>query len=555
MAEQSQESHQRPGGGDRTRESRGLLANLRIVSLCTLLSRVFGLCRDIAMASLFGAGSVMDAFSLAFRVPNAARKLFGEGAVTAAFLPVLVETLTSSGREKARSVATAVFVGLAAFLLLLTAAALVPLLLALFYLPMGPDLRLLLELTAILAPYTILICLTAQICAVLHVLREFFWPAFLPVLLNLIWIAAVALAACWSHDAREQIQIVSWCVIVAGVVQLGIAATVQSRCGLPPSPQWRESLPELRRVTLAVLPVIVGVTIAQVNAIIDSMIAWAVSAPEGGSSQGGRIAGLPALVDSGTAAALYFAQRMYQFPMGVFGVALGTVLFPRLSEHIQRGQVSAARDDINFGIRMALAIGLPSSVGLMLLAYPITRLLFEHGQFNAADARLTSHMIAAYGPAVWSTITLLIAQRGFYAAGDRITPMNIGLVAVAANLLLSLALVVPAGGVGLAIASTGSLTLQAVQTTLRLQRDLGRFDWQRVLVTGLRTVAATAAMSVAVLVALWLFPSGDAFAERCLSVVLPVFAGAAVFMGTARLIGLREPWYLLRRADSDDLAD
>ncbi|MFG0333830.1 MAG: murein biosynthesis integral membrane protein MurJ, partial [Maioricimonas sp. JB049] len=457
-AEQVSEEEEQPTAADRAEHSPGLLANLRIVSLCTLLSRIFGLCRDIAMANLFGAGSVMDAFSLAFRIPNAARKLFGEGALTAAFLPVLVETLTDSGRDRARSVATAVFVGLAALLVLLTILGLVPLLLALMYVPMGDDLRLLLELTAILAPYIILICLTAQICAVLHAIREFFWPAFLPVMLNLIWIAAVAVAARSSTDAREQIHTVSWWIILAGVIQLTIAAFVQTRRGLPPSPQWRQSLPELRRVTLAVLPVIVGVAIAQLNAIIDSLIAWAVSAPEGVPSNGARIAGLPALVESGTAAALYFAQRMYQFPMGVFGVALGTVLFPRLSEHIQRGQIVAARDGINFGIRMSLAIGLPCSVGLMLLALPITRLLFEHGQFNAADARLTSHMIAAYGPAVWSTITLLIAQRGFYAAGDRITPMNIGLLAVVVNVVLSLVLVVTAGGVGLAIATTTSLT-------------------------------------------------------------------------------------------------
>ncbi|QDU40782.1 Lipid II flippase MurJ [Maioricimonas rarisocia] len=549
-AEQAPEAEEQTTTGDRAEQSAGLLANLRIVSLCTLLSRIFGLCRDIAMANLFGAGSVMDAFSLAFRIPNAARKLFGEGALTAAFLPVLVGTLTDSGQDRARSVATAVFVGLAALLVVLTILGLIPLLLALLYVPMGSDLRLLLELTAILAPYIILICLTAQICAVLHAIREFFWPAFLPVLLNLIWIAAVAVASRWSTDARQQIHLISWWIILAGVIQLAIAAIVQNRRGLPHSPQWRQSVPELRRVTLAVLPVIVGVGIAQLNAIIDSVIAWAVSAPEGSPSNGARIAGLPALVESGTAAALYFAQRMYQFPMGVFGVALGTVLFPRLSEHIQRGQVSAARDDINFGIRMSLAIGLPCSVGLMLLALPITRLLFEHGQFNAADARLTSHMIAAYGPAVWSTITLLIAQRGFYAAGDRITPMNIGLLAVVANVLLSVVLVVTAGGVGLAIATTTSLTIQAVHTTLRLQRDLGRFDWRHVLVTFLRTAVATAIMSAAVLAMLWLFPTGDAFDDRFMSVVLPTLTGAAAFMGAARLIGLDEPWYLLRRDDS-----
>lgn len=522
----------------------GLNSGFRVVSLCTLASRVLGLGRDMGMAALFGAGPVMDAFSVAFRLPNLARRLFGEGALTSAFLPVFVREREHAGVESAERTATAVFVALGGLLVGLVAMLEIVLLAALRWGDLSPDARLLIELTAILSPYLVFICLAAQLSAVLHAGGRFLWPALLPVVLNLVWLGAIAGSRWLAGDSLGQVKLISASVLVAGVLQLAIALRAVRRSGVRLSRQWRSAWPQARQVFAAMLPIILGLTIVQLNAIVDSLLAWGLAPPELGARASGRW--LPVLVESGTASALYFGQRMYQFPLGVFGVALGTVLFPLLTAHAERGEMERLREDLSYGLRLTISIGLPASAGLVVLAEPITALLFQRGAFSSEDVQMTSQMVAAYGAAVWAYIGLLIVNRGFYALDDRTTPVRIGTAAVLTNLALNLVLVWWIGGIGLAIGTSAATSIQAVWAARRLQTLTGRIDWGRIGRVALQAALATSLMSLACwLLRAW-WGSPETTLELAAGVALEVSLGTAVYFGAARLMGLREPWELIR---------
>lgn len=519
-----------------------LFSGLRVVSLCTLASRVLGLFRDMQMAKLFGAGPILDAFTVAFQIPNLARQLLGEGALTAAFLPAFVRERQLSGPEAAQRLAAATFVRLGQLLIGLVAITEIVIGVLLMR-GWGPDTARLLQLTAIFAPYVILVCLTALLSAVLQSLNRFFWPAVLPVLLNVFWLAAVAMADRWTEDAEWQVRAIAIGLVLAGIFQLLVPIGVLYRAGSRWSANWRESAPLAKEVFRSMLPVVVGVTLSQVNALVDRGLAWGLSLPE--VVQSSRWSWLP-LMESGTVSALYLGQRMYQFPLGVFGVALGTVLFPILSRHAEQGDMPGFRADLSLGLRLAVAIGLPASVGLMLVAAPMSTALFQAGKFDAQDAALTTNMVRAYGSAAWAFILLLIANRGFYALGDRQTPVQIGKLSILWNLGISLLLIYPLKGAGLAWGTSLATMWQAIWSMRTLARQCGGIDQAAARSVLLRTLISSGVMITVVLglqSALVGWGMKLQLAAQCL-------AGVAAFLITARLLGLKEPELLIKRGSA-----
>ena len=519
--------------------------NLRVVSLCTIVSRVLGLLRDQAMGAIFGAGPILDAFTVAFRLPNLARVLLGEGAMTTAFLPVFVKELNDEGRESAARMTWAVFVVLMAVLCggVIVAEGL---LWGIGYVfELSDQARLLRNLTALLLPYVILICLAAQLSAVLNALGRFLWPALVPVVLNVAWLAALwCLVPLWP-DATSQIYVTALVVVIAGGLQLMFPLPALSRSGFGYRSDWRGALDRVWRIARDMLPVVIGLSITQLNAVLDSLIAWGFTQPAGGGPLM-PLPGSPAYpLTEGTATALYLGQRLYQFPLGVFGVALGTVLFPLLTAHAQRGETDKLRADLSLGVRLVLAIGIPASVGLMLVAHPLATLFFQYGKFDAEAARQTGDMIACYGSGVWAYCGLLILQRGFYATGDRLTPMYVGLGALLLNIALNVSLIWPLGGRGLAIATSLVAAIQCLATAWLLQRRVGSLRWSEIGVTLMKTAIAAGAMAVVC----WLCmktPSGaGSFTARGITLGLPLAAGSATFLGVAWLVRLREPWMLV----------
>lgn len=516
------------------------LAGLLRVSSLTVVSRVLGLVRDAAMAAAFGNGPVLDAFSVAFRLPNVTRRLFGEAAFSTAFLPVFVRELHASGREAAWTLATAILVVTAAAVSAVTLAAEVVLLgLWAFAGPGEP--RLLLGLTAALFPYQIFICLAAQAAAVMHAFGRFTLPALLPIVGNALWLGVLTVALSTIESDVPRVYAVSLGVVAAGAAQCAFMVPALRRLGFRFHWDWPAARPRVREVAFAVLPVLAGLGVTELNSLADGLFAWLLTAP--GGLRNPSPVRYP--LEPGTAAALYLGQRLYQFPLGVFGVALGTVLFPRLARHAAVGRRDELRDDLTLGLKLSVAIGLPASIGLVLVARPLADALFRYGAFDAGDVHQTAAAISGYAVGVWAFIALLIANRGFYAVGDRMTPLKTGLAAALLNLALNAGLAWPLGGFGLALGTALAASFQVVLSVIGLRgRDLSP-DLKALGATTLKAGAAAAAMGFVCLALRDGVEWGAAPVGRALGLAVPVSGGLIGYFVAAKMFGLKELRMLL----------
>lgn len=535
---------QAEGAADHVRPSPtvSIGSGFRIVSIATLLSRVLGLARDVAMAALFGAGPLMDSFTVAFRVPNLVRRLLGEGAMTAAFLPVFVREQELSGIAGANRLMTAGTLALGGSLLAIVVVA--ELVLVLWGLMLSPDSdgHVLIVLTAQMLPYAVLICVAAHFSAVLQSLGRFVWPALIPVILNVIWIAAVVLAPLLFEESIRRIQWVSMSIVAAGVCQLIAVWIAMHKAGVQFTRDWPAAAPQVREVIQAMIPVILATSVSQLNSLFDSLLAWGLAAP----STRAVADGFAWPLEAGTASALYFAQRMYQFPLGVFGAALGTVLLPRLSRHTERGELEQVGRDLTLGVKLTIAIGLPASVGLILLREPIAAALFERGAFTGDDSALTARCIAAYGLGVCPAIGLLIIHRGFFVLGDRRTPVRFALRAIGLNVLCNLTLLWFLAGAGLALATSIAALYQFLVTAAAYQRTTGLLDVPDIGRAALRAGLATAVMAIACGLVHRAMPAAESLPALVATLAVPVAAGTAAYLVVAWLVGLSEPFILLR---------
>ncbi len=519
----------------------GLFSGLRIVSLCTLLSRVLGFIREMAIAGLWGLSPVSDAFVGAFRIPNLARALFGEGALSAAFTPLFVREQEQHGRNAAMQLASSVFVWLGLWLTALVAVAELVLAATIWLAPLSAELRLWLWLTALMLPYLPLICLTAQMGAVLNALGRFAWPALLPVLFNVSSLAAIWFLQRFDLTAEAQAHWLAGFVVLTGFLQLAAPWPQLWRLGFRLRGNWLAMRDRIRELLRMMAPVVIGLSITQVNTFCDTLIALLMSRPQGVASSWWTP------LEFGTASALNLGQRLYQFPLGILGVALGTVIFPVLTRHAERGDWQRLRDDLSLGLRLVFVIGLPASAGLWLLAEPLAVVLFQRGHVTSANAQQIAEMIAAYGLGVWAFCGLLILQRGYYAIGDRITPLKIGLSVVVVNLLLNFGLIFWIGGRGLALSTSLCGILQFGLCLRFIQGRVGRLPWSSLASNAGRAVLAALGMTA---VASWVLQQLAAGAVnssgRLLQLGVTILAAVVSYAVLAAILRLDEFWMLLR---------
>ena len=540
----SQEEQSQVAAADHTR---GLFSGLRVVSLLTLLSRVLGMVRDIGMATLFGNGPIMDSFSVAFKLPNLMRRLLGEGALSTAFLPTYIRELEQKGRESSWRLVTAVLFWLMVFSVLVVTAGETLLILLSSLAEPGSEARLLYWLSGLLLPYLILICLAAQVNATLHALNHFSIPALMPTILNLFWMMGIWLMAPFFPDPQMKITVICLSLLAGGFLQLTLPLLKLFRLGFRPHLEWSNGLSQVKNIAACMAPIVVGLSITQFNTLIDSLLAWGLAKPEGGFAVDAE-AGLPLwqIFESGTASALYFGQRMYQFPLGVFGVALGTVLYPRLSRHAERKEEHLLRQDLLLGLQLVLGVGLPASMGLFLMAEPLSSLLFQYGDFDVFDALQTAEMIRFYGIGVFAIMAVLILNRGFYAVGDTRTPVRIGVLIVVCNLLLNLVFIWWLKGKGLALATSLAAMIQAVLSLWLIREKVGSLDLAKILQSCLKASLATIVMSAVILVELQMISFSDSFLTRLIRAFIPVVSAVGVYLLLARLLGMSEIMTLLR---------
>jgi len=453
--------------------------NVLTVGAWTAASRVLGFLRDIAIAARLGAGSEADAFFVALKLPNFFRRLFGEGAFAAAFVPLFASALASEGREAARRIAEGALSVMVAALAALTLAAILFMPQAMALLAPGfvdePErFGLAVALTRITFPYLLLICVVALVSGVLNGLDRFGAAAAAPSLFNLCLIAGLFAAPRLGLGGAEGL---AFGVAAAGVAQLVLVAGAVARAGMPLALPPPRLSPEVRTLLNRMVPGAIGAGVTQINLMIDVIIA--------------------SLLPEGAIAFLYYADRVAQLPLGVIGTALGTALLPTLSRQVRLGEGARAGETQNRAIELALLLTLPAAAGLVAAALPIVSVLFERGAFGAEASDATARALAAYGFGLPAFVLVKVFAPGFFARGDTRTPVQVAVACVALNLVFNLALIRPLGHVGIAVATSLSAWANAGALAYLLRRQ-GRWrEDRRLLSRGARIALAAAGMGLA----------------------------------------------------------
>ena len=423
--------------------SKSLLKSTGIVSAMTSLSRVTGFVRDMVYAQMFGAGAGTDAFFVAFRIPNFLRRLFAEGAFSQAFVPVFSEYQTQHSREDLKALVDQVAGTLGAILLLITAVGVLaaPVLILLFAPGFTSDTgkyELTVEMLRITFPYLLFISLTAFAGGVLNSCGKFAIPAVTPVLLNLTMIAAALWLA--PHMERPVVGL-AWGVFIAGIIQLGFQIPFLRQLKLLPRPRWGWASQGVQQVLKLMLPAIFGSSVAQVNLLIDTVVA--------------------SFLMSGSVSWLYYSDRLVEFPLGIFGVALGTVILPKLSRQHASAEADGFSQTLDWALRWALLIGMPATVALVLLSGPMLAALFQYGEFDARDVAMSARSLMAFASGLVAFMLIKVLAPGFYARKDTRSPVKYGVIAMIANTVMVLALVWPLAHAGLALATSLAAYLNA----------------------------------------------------------------------------------------------
>jgi putative peptidoglycan lipid II flippase len=509
-----------------------LLKSTATVGSATILSRILGFIRDVVLAKVFGASGETDAFFLAFKIPNFMRRLFAEGSFSLAFVPVLSEYKASGDREALRDLVDHVTGTLTSVLLVLTAFGVIaaPLVLSVFapgWLVEGrPEFDLSAGMLRITFPYILLISLTALAGGILNTYERFLIPALTPVLLNISLIAAALLLA--GH-MQVPVTALAWGVLAAGIAQLLLQVPALMRLGLMPRPRWGWRHSGVRRVLKLMIPTLIGSSVAQVNLLFDSIIAT--------------------FLISGSVSWLYYSDRLLEFPLGVLGIALATVILPNLSQKHARASTAEFSATLDWALRLAVIVTVPAAVGLIVLAGPILTTLFQYDAFQPDDVRMASYSLIAYSAGLPAFIAVKVLAPGYYARQDTRTPVKIAITAMVTNMVLNLAFVGALLGYGFAGPHAGLALASSVAAYLNaglLYRGLTKRQvytpersWARVW---LAVIVACTVMGALLLfmtqdIENW-FQAGAALRIR--NLFLTILFGVIVYLFIGVVTGLRK---------------
>lgn len=433
------------------------------------MSRILGFVRDLVLAHVFGANALTDAFFVAFKIPNFLRRLFAEGAFATAFVPVLTEYKTQRDFRELRDFVDHVAGTLGLVLLVVSAIGVVaaPLVVGLFAFGWVMDgeqakLDLASQMLRLTFPYLFFISLTAFAGGIMNAYNRFAVPAFTPVLLN---ISLIACALWLSPQLQQPVVALAWGVFIAGVTQFVFQLPFLRRLDLIPRPRPKFSDHGVRRVLRLMVPALFAVSVTQINLLLDTVLA--------------------SFLVTGSISWLYYSDRLMEFPLGLLGVALGTVLLPKLSQERAHEDPKRFGRTLDWGLRMAVTFGVPAAVGLGVLAGPMIATLFLSDVFTARDVHMARLSLVAYSSGLLAFIMIKVLAPAYYAQQDTRTPVRIGMIAMAVNMLFNLALIFPFKHAGLALATSLSAYLNAwlLWRGLR-QREVFRPEpgWRRLLI-------------------------------------------------------------------------
>ncbi|MCH9696155.1 MAG: murein biosynthesis integral membrane protein MurJ [Gammaproteobacteria bacterium] len=509
-----------------------------IVSGMTLLSRILGLVRDVVFARYFGAGLIMDAFLVAQRIPNMLRRFFAEGAFSAGFVPIMARYKEQHSDEETQQYVDAMAGTFATVLFVVTAlgvigAPLLVLIVAPGFVSDGGDFDLASMMLRFTFPYLFFISLTAFAGGIMNTYGHFGVPAFTPVILNIVLI----IAAIWVAPMLDQpVMALAYAVLIAGLLQLLLQLPFLARIGALPRPRWRPRNAGVKRAFKLMLPAIFGSSVAQINVLLSGIIA--------------------SLLPVGSISYLYYSDRLMEFPLGLFGIALATVTLPYLSRLWANEDKREFSETLDWSMKLAVLIAVPAAAGLILLAEPLVVTLFYGGEFNANSVAMTVLALQAYAVGLVGFSFVKVLAPAFFAREDTRTPVRIGIIALLANLLLGVSsawYLLGHGFAGPHVALAAATSFAAVLNALLLYFALRRAGvlshspgWGALL---LRIVLSNAAMLVLLIeisrsLDWWI---GAAMTERLLWLSISVIAGAGAYIAVLIMLGVRPSQFHLRR--------
>lgn len=493
------------------------------VSFAILICRIFGYLRDMFIANFFGAGMYADAFYAAYRIPNLFRRLLGEGALSASFVPVFTEHLTTKSKEETQNFLNAVFTALFLLLSVITVlgmifAAEITKIIAWGFEGSPKKLELTITLVRMMFPYLLFVCLAALLLGTLNTLRVFFLPALSPLYLDFAEILYIVFIAGYFASPVKGLAVA---VVFGGFGQFAYQLPLLFKQG------WRLGFridfrhPGVRKIFFLMLPVMIGFSVEQINSFVDTLCA--------------------SFLKSGSVTALYYSNRLVQLPLALFGIAMATVSLPLMSKSASEKNLPELKETFSLSLRTVFFVIIPSSVGLMVLAQPIVRLLFQRGAFTAEATKLTSQALFYYALGIFAYAGAKITASVFYSFQDTKTPLKVAFLSLSLNLVLNLILMVPLGIGGLALATAISSTVNFILLLILLRLRIGKLGLRKTIETTKRILFATGLMAI-----VCYFLSYHLFQwSKLLSVAIPIIASAVIYFSLAHLFKIEESKWLL----------
>ncbi len=479
--------------------------------------------REVVTANFFGTALVYDAFLIAFMIPNFFRRLFAEGALSTAFIPVFTGYVTTEKKEAREKVASIAFT----FSLVATSTLVILSILGIFifshFFHFSAKAALILRLLKITLPYLILISLAAIAMGILNSYRHFATPAFAPIMLDICWIGAIFfLCPLFGESIEKRILGLAVGVLVGGLGQFWIQwpALKKRKLRLHFNLNFRH--PAIKRMAILLAPSIIGVAVTPINILVDALLAIRLG--------------------EGMVSSLWYANRLMQLPLGIFGVAMATATLPTLATYFARGEMKKLKDTLSFALRNVLFIIIPSSVGLILLRRPIVSLLFQRGLFNAASAENTTFALLFYSIGLFAYAASIIVVRGFYSIQDTKTPVKVGLLSILANLVFDLILMGPLRQGGIALSTSFVGIINFVVLSFILTKRLKGLDGRKILSSSLTTLLVSGLMGILVWNSL-LFCQGAKILilrSRFALVFIPAIIGVVFYLLFSHLLGREE---------------
>jgi putative peptidoglycan lipid II flippase len=538
--------------------SHSFLGHAKVVGGFTLISRLVGLAREVVSGHYLGTGLVATAFSVAFTIPNLFRKLFGEGALSAAFIPLYAQAVKNDSPQEATRFAAASVKLLILILLCITIVGeAIVFTLLLTDRHMLPDRQLTLKFVAIMLPYVLLICSGAFMAGILQVHKRFGAPAAAPIILNVCHIGVLFCGAKILHlkttgESLETIRIqtvlaywLSFFVLVAGVLQVAILLPGLKASGFRFDLRAKIWTPAVKKMLLLSVPVALGAGVLQISVLLDRGLSYFLMQTMTRSHElvthfsfFGHSIRLP--MELGAPRRLELAQFLYQFPLGVFAISLATAIFPGLSADALDKNRDQFKSVLRQGILATVWEGLPASLGLILVAEPAARMLFQHGHLSGHDAMLIAHSTVWYAGAIWAFSLLQILNRAYYAIHDTMTPLVLSIINIALNLMVEIPLLWIMGESAMAVGTLVSFIIQAIVMLYMLDRRIGGLGLGSLAKPVVKMVLATAIMGLACWGVQRLpgYPTGAGRLHWLGQLVVLIGVGAAVYFGACYWMGL-----------------